>query len=132
MSRENVEVVQALFAAWNEGDIEGVLATLHPDVSFQTSGVYPGLDPLYLRHEGFRKFWRDFRGAWDNLGINVARLSGQGERVLALYTFEATAREGMEVSRHGGNVITFEAHLAKHIDSFGDWKLALQAAGLSE
>jgi ketosteroid isomerase-like protein len=43
MSQENVEVVRRLFAAWEGGDLAGVLADLDPDMV--TQRVPPAPDP---------------------------------------------------------------------------------------
>ena len=73
MSRENVELVRVGYEAWNRGDMDAMLAIFHPDVELVTTGVFPGLDPAYRGHDGFRKFWRDFRGTWASLSMRYAQ-----------------------------------------------------------
>jgi ketosteroid isomerase-like protein len=48
----NKELVARGYAAWNEDDLEGLLALCHPEVSYHTSGVFPGLDPVYEARRG--------------------------------------------------------------------------------
>ena len=129
---QNVELVRQGHAAWNKGDMEAMLALLHPDIEFVTSGVFPGLDPVYGGHDGFKKFWRDFRGTWQSLHLAIHELRDCDERVIALVTFEARGRDGLEVARQTGSVWAFRAGLTVRIENQGDWTKALEAVGLSE
>ncbi len=129
MSQENVEIVRRAYDGWNTSDVDAVLAVFHPDIEFGTSGVFPGLDPLYSRHDGFRKFWRDFSDTWDAIQISVQELRDRGERVLALVTFEARGRDGMEVRRQAGSVFTFRDGLVIRVENHADWAGALEAVG---
>lgn len=132
MSRENVELARVSYDAWNRGDMDAMLATFHPDCEFVTSGVFPGLDPVYSGHDGFRKFWRDFPGTWESILISVHELRDCGERVLAFVTFEARGRDGLEVRRQAGSVFTFRDGLTVRVETHGDWTGAIEAAGLRE
>ena len=132
MSQENVEIVRVAYDAWNRGDMDAMLATLHPDVETVTTGVFPGLDRVYSGHDGFRKFWRDFRGAWESLSISVHELRDCGERVVVLFTFKALGRDGLEVRRQAASVVTLEGGMTVRQENHGDWMTALEAVGLSE
>jgi len=130
MSQENVEIVRRAYDAWDRGDMEAMLATLHPDLVYVTSGVFPGLEPVYNGHDGFRGFWRDFRGTWESLSIGVQELRDCGERILGLLTFNARGRDGVEVRRQAANVWTIRDGLAVRVENHGDWATALEAVGL--
>jgi ketosteroid isomerase-like protein len=132
MSQENVEIVRRAYDAWDRGDMDAMLATLHPALVYVTSGVFPGLDPAYHGHDGFRRFWRDFRGTWESLSIAVDELRDCGERILGLLEFNARGRDGLEVQRQAANVWTLQDGLAVRIENHGDWARALEAVGLSE
>jgi ketosteroid isomerase-like protein len=132
MSRENVELARIAYEAWNEGDFDALLAILHPEIETLTSGVYLGLDPVYSGHDGFRKFLRDFVGTFESLRTEVEELRDCGECVLALLTFEARGRDGLEVRRQAGNVLTFRDGLAVRIEAYAEWAKALEAVGLRE
>ena len=70
MSQEKVEVVQAAHDAWNKGDLQSVLDRLHPAVEWwENPDVYPGLDRLYVGHDGFLKRERDAFDAWESFKI---------------------------------------------------------------
>ena len=127
-----MELVRQGYAAWNTRDMDAMLARLHPEVEFTTSGVFPGQDPVYRGHDGFRKFWRDFSETWESILVSTNELRDCGERVLALVTFEARGRDGVEVGRQTGSLWTFRNDLAVRIENHRDWTKALQAAGLRE
>ena len=61
--------MRAAYQAWNRGDLEAVLAVMHPDLVWeedsQVTGV--GLDPIYKGHAGYLKRQRDAFGVWDQI-----------------------------------------------------------------
>jgi ketosteroid isomerase-like protein len=132
MSEENVERVRTAYEALDRSDLDGVLAALAPDVEVVTSGLFVGQDPVYRGHDGFKKFWRDFRGTWESLHLTIDDLRDCDDRVVARVTFEARGRDGMEVSRQTGIVYTLRDGLATRIENHESWDEALEAAGLSE
>jgi ketosteroid isomerase-like protein len=129
MSEQNLEQARRAFDAWNRNDVDGVLAVCRPELEYHSSGVYPGLDPVYRGHEGFRQFERDFRATWESLSIDIDRFEDRDEQVAVLGTFEARGRDGMSLRRPVANVITFRDGLAVRIDAYGDWDQALDAIG---
>jgi ketosteroid isomerase-like protein len=42
MSRENVEIVRRFVAAFSEGDYEGCIAGMHPDITWTPPPTLPG------------------------------------------------------------------------------------------
>jgi ketosteroid isomerase-like protein len=128
MSEETLELARAGYAAWSRGDLEAMLETIDEDVEYRTSGVFPGLEPVYHGHEGMRRFWDDFRSPWDSLRIVIDDLRESGDQIVALYRFEAVGRDGLTVHRDAANVITLRDGLAIRIDAYGSWEAALEAA----
>jgi ketosteroid isomerase-like protein len=132
VSEETLELARRGYAAWSTGDLETMLSTLDEDVEFRTSGVFPGLEPVYRGHDGMRKFWEDFRSPWESLRIVMDHFRESGDQIVALYRFEAVGRDGLKVHREAANVITLRDGLAKTIEAHGSWETALEAAGLRE
>jgi ketosteroid isomerase-like protein len=132
MSRENVEVVREWWEAWNRRDVERLLGAFHPDIEWRTSGTFPGLDPVYAGHDGFRRFWLEFTEPWEWFVISTDDLRDCGEQVLSLGEFEAQGRDGLRVQRQSASVWTFRDRLAIRVQVYGDWKSALEAVGLRE
>jgi ketosteroid isomerase-like protein len=129
---EPLELARVGFDAWSRGDLEALLTTLDEDVEFWTSGVFPGLEPVYRGHEGMRKFWDDFRSPWQSLRIMMDDIRERGDRIVALYRFEAVGRDGLTLQREGANVITLRDGIAIRIDAHASWKTALEAVGLEQ
>jgi ketosteroid isomerase-like protein len=90
MSRENVEVVRSLYAAWERGDFSSA-EWAHPDIEFvigdgPSAGSWTGLAGMA---EGFREFIRDWEGwraeAQEYLDLDhervlvLNRVSGRGK-----------------------------------------------------
>jgi ketosteroid isomerase-like protein len=132
MQQSDLELARTGYEAWSRGDLEAMLATLDQDVEFWTSGLFPGLEPVYRGHEGMRKYWEDFRGPWKSLRIAISHFRQRGDRIVVLGTFEAVARDGLTVHREAANVLTIRNRLAIRITAHASWKAALEAAGLSE
>jgi ketosteroid isomerase-like protein len=101
----NKELVGRGYAAWNEDDLEGLLALCHPKVSYHTSGVFPGLDPVYEGEEGIRRWWRDFHEPWERIKVIPERMAERGNEVMILLRFEGTGRGGIETSMRFINMI---------------------------
>jgi ketosteroid isomerase-like protein len=69
MSRENVEAVEGVFAAFNSGGVDAMLETAHPEVEiFSLRAVLE--DTSYVGHAGVRQFWKDMVESW-GLGLHV-------------------------------------------------------------
>ena len=132
MSQENVERLVKGYEAWNRGDMDTMLTLLDPDFEYVSTGVFPGLEPVYRGPDGFLAFWRDFRQVWESLQIEVEEVRDLGEQVAARLGFEGRGRAGLEVRRQFGNVWTFRDGLAVRVQAYPDWPEALEAVGLRE
>ncbi len=132
MAQKNVEIVRQAIAAWNDGDLDAILAMLHRDFEYRPSGLFPGFAPVYRGQDGWKEFWGDFRGTWESIRIAVDELREADQRVVILFTFDARGRDGLEVLRQFGNVWTLRDGLVERIEAYANWAEALEAAGLSE
>jgi ketosteroid isomerase-like protein len=79
-------------------------------------------------HDGFKKFWRDFRNTWQSLDLIINELRDCDKRVVALVTFERRGRGGLEVRRQTGAVHTLRDGLVTRIENYEGWAEALEAA----
>ena len=132
MSQEDLEVARAGYEAWSRGDLEAMLETLDDDVEFWTSGLFPGLEPVYRGHEGMRRYWEDFRSPGKSIRITVHDFRQRGDQIVALGTFEAVGRDGLTVHRPAANVLTLREGRGIRVTAHATWEAALEAAGLSE
>ena len=132
MSQENVDDYLRGVAAWNNGDLDGWLATVNPGGEFRTSGMFPGVQRVYHGVEGMRKLWADMRGPWQKFHMNIERIEDLGDSVLALFTFEVTGRDGLTTSRRWAHVAKYDNGTAITTDNYASWEQALKAVGLEE
>ena len=55
MLQEKVEAMRRFARAFNEGDVDAMVAELDPNVEWEEQPI-PGVDPVYHGHEGFRRW----------------------------------------------------------------------------
>jgi ketosteroid isomerase-like protein len=70
---QDVEVVRAIYAAFNARDVEGVLVHLAEDCELDLRGTAAAIgrpDP-YRGHDGMREYFADVETAWDALTIHA-------------------------------------------------------------
>jgi ketosteroid isomerase-like protein len=127
---DNEEIVRRAIDAWNRGDLEAAVELGRRDVEITLAGVFPDLQRVYRGHEGFREFWELFRGAWNQIWIELKEIEARGESVYAATLFHGVGRDDIPVER--------PFHFAFHIrdgeiaayETFSDRAPARAAAGL--
>lgn len=132
MSAANIKLARSSFEAYNRGDLDALLAMSHPGIEFRTSGIFPGLKHVYRGHLGLREFWRDFYEVWESIANDVEDLRAVGDQVVALFTYRAHGRDGVEVRRQGASVFTISDGLLVRNVTYPSWEEALKAAGLDD
>jgi ketosteroid isomerase-like protein len=92
MSQQDVETIRAGLAALNRRDVEGMLATLRPDVELvPVRAVLEGF--VYRGHEGLRRWLEDMREDWEEFRIDSREVRGLDERrILVVGSFHARGR----------------------------------------
>lgn len=79
----NREVTERLISAWNAADEAAWLAIYAPDAEYHTSGVFPGLRPVYRGHDELALFWRAMHEPWAQIRVDLKRFAeGDGWTVL--------------------------------------------------
>jgi ketosteroid isomerase-like protein len=92
MSRQNVDVVRRMLWAFNDGDVEAIVAACDPAVEWEEQSI-PGVEPLYRGHDGVRRWWAETFG--EELGSIEGRLEGvkdADDTVIASVRFEGEGR----------------------------------------
>jgi len=136
MSKENVETVRRLVAAWITDDLGAYLAELDADIEWRPS-IEPGLEgraTAFRGHDDIRMAWREYRGeAWERLTPRPQEIRDLGDSVLALGHMDLTARAtGIEFSQAIGQLVEFRAGKIVRVRDFLTHAEALEAAGLKE
>jgi ketosteroid isomerase-like protein len=106
---QDIDVVRAIYAAFNARDVEAVLACLAPDCELDLRGTAAVVNRQgpYRGHDGMREYFADVERAWDALTIHAddyraipgsvivmgqvdARLEGQPFRRRAVWTWKVS------------------------------------------
>jgi ketosteroid isomerase-like protein len=137
MSRENVEVVCRSYEAYNRGDLEGVLATLHPRVVWEENHPvfgFVGLDPVYEGHEGFRRWWEATREPWTTVEAEIHEITPVGDDTLVVRTtmHGTGGGSGVVVELRFFHVIDFRDGKIARRRLYPERQEALEAVGLTE
>jgi ketosteroid isomerase-like protein len=83
VGRSDIEVVQAVFAAFAERDLEAVLDFAAPEIEFTAvTSDYAGRTEPYRGHEGIRQYFRDVAEVWDELRVTPTDYRMVGGQVL--------------------------------------------------
>ena len=64
MSRENIEILQRMFEAWNSGDCDALVEFYDPEVEFNPGLLPPGEETRYIGREGVNEWIRNVNDAW--------------------------------------------------------------------
>ena len=128
----NTELVARGYAAWNQDDLEGLLALCHPEVSYHASGVFPGMEPVYEGKAGIRRWWETFHEPWREIRVIPERMAERGDEVAILLRFEGTGREGIETSMRFINTIEIRDGMAYRFGSRPYSEKAVKELGLNQ
>ena len=125
MSNENVESLKRGAAAWNDGDFDGWIANLDPEVEWHA------LMEVYRGHAGARQLWDNFKEM--ELTIEFVDVRDLGECVLGMGEIKAQGQAtGLDLSSEIAQLATFRDGKVVTFRDFGTHAEGLEAAGLSE
>jgi ketosteroid isomerase-like protein len=134
MSQENVDRFLEGNEAFNRGDVERWVATYHPDAVFEPQVA--ALEGRYSGHDGLRRFFADVADTlemFEMFEFHYPDVRDLGDRVLALGTLRGTGKgSGIATEVPLAVVATFRDGLCTHLKDYGEWRQALEAAGLRE
>jgi ketosteroid isomerase-like protein len=80
MPQENVELVHRAYDAFNRRDWEGFLALMDDEVEVESRLVT--MEGGYHGHEGLRRWWDDFLGAFPDYTAEIEELRDLGDVTL--------------------------------------------------
>ena len=82
MSQENVEIVRALFAAWNAGDPLDVVSRFHPQIVYHPRADEPDPSP-HIGRDAFERLVAGFVESFSEVTFEVLELIDAGDHVIA-------------------------------------------------
>jgi ketosteroid isomerase-like protein len=131
MSQENVEVMRAVFAAWNAGDMDGLRELYDPDVIVRAPEGWPEPGP-FVGREAVMRQWEQQREVWDADSLEaISDFIDAGDRVVVRFIWHAAGR-GPEAGIELTGVNTVRKNRLVSQEFFWDHAEALKAAGLRE
>jgi len=113
--QSDIDVVNAVYEAFTERDVERVLAHAHPEIVFSAvTGGHAGRTEPYRGHAGMREYYDDVERTWEELtlfandfraipgavvvmGHVEGRLDGEPVRRGAVWTWKVHAGKATEV-----------------------------------
>jgi ketosteroid isomerase-like protein len=129
MSQGNVEIVQRLIGAFNEGDDEGIASMLAPDAEFESLTLQ-----TYRGRAGLSEYRRNLDEAWAEWRLEADRFIPAGaERVVHLHRVRGRGRgSDLAIEQDIAIIWTLRAGQVMRGKAFLSQADALKAAGLAE
>jgi ketosteroid isomerase-like protein len=135
MSQENVEIVRAVFAAWNAGDMEGLFAHFHPELVYHPRADEPDPSP-HVGLDVYERLVRGFVESFAEVTFEVLEVIDAGDHVIASTVLHAVLHGQGSASAGVSDTYVFVFKLRDGLVVEG-WEYrakqeALEALGLSE
>ena len=130
MSQENVEIVRALFEAWNAGDWDTYRELYDSDVLVRVPEGWPEPGPIVGLERLMRQF-EQMRETWDADALEVISVMDAGDRVGARFIWRGVGH-GPESNMEFTSVSTVREGRIVYQEFFWAHSEALEALGLSE
>ena len=136
-SSEREQLVRRLYDAFNRGDLDEVLAQLHPAVEVRLA-----MDPLepvrgsrheIRGHDGVRDFFQFLLDSWEEATVEIKQIiEGIDERALSFETWRVRGPQGIQLNTEIVDVYGFRDGLIASCDGFRDKNDALEAFGIPD
>ena len=92
MSRENLEIVQRGFEAFNERGIDGIVPLIDPDFEATTPANLASEPDTYRGHDGIRRWFDSFDEVMDQIRWDPREFHEAGDRVIVEFTLRARGK----------------------------------------
>jgi ketosteroid isomerase-like protein len=131
MSQENIEVVRAVYATWNAGDMDAFRDLYDPDAIMRPPEGWPEPGP-FVGREAVMREWEQVREAWNADVVEpMSDFIEAGDRVAVRHAWRV-AGQGPEMNFEITNVLTLRQSMIVYQEFFRDHAQALEAMGLAE
>jgi ketosteroid isomerase-like protein len=131
--RGKINVFEREIAAWNRGDLDGVIAELGEDHEWDlTRSDIPDEKEVHRGHDaylGFARRWRETLGSTQLEIVEVKELP-DGRLFTVLKHSGTGAHSGAEVARKSVQLLSFRGDKVTRTEVYGDLSHGRAAAGL--
>lgn len=130
MSQENLEAVRRTLAAFNSGEVEQVLASVHPEFEARIAPELSAEPDTYRGGSGVQRYFDSFREAFEQIRFEVEQLTDAGDAVVVGLRMTAIGKlTGIPVEQRNAGVWTVVDGRVARIDTYVTVEEALRAAG---
>jgi ketosteroid isomerase-like protein len=132
VAEQNVDFHRGIFDAFNERDIEALIACLDPrfELHPKLAAVAPA---VYHGHDGARNWYQDLDDAWEYLRAEPEAYFDLGENTLAFYVLRARGRQsGLELALSIAALVRWRDGLAVYWMTYDNREDALRDLDVSE
>ena len=132
MYQRNVEILRAVFQAFNDGDIERILQFMHPEFEAVVPPELSAEPDVYRGHDGVRRYFATFAEAMDDVRFEPERFWDAGDAVVVAMRMTAKGRQtSIPVEQRSGQIWTLRDGRAKSARTYASLPVALETAGLT-
>jgi ketosteroid isomerase-like protein len=131
MSQQNIQLIRALFEAWNAGDMNALREGYDPDAIMRAVKGWPEPGP-WVGREAIMRQWQQMREAMNADTVEVVGdVIEVGDRVAARYIWQGSGH-GPEVKMEFTTIGTVREGKIVYQEFFWEHEEALEALGFSE
>ena len=129
MSRENLEIVQRGFDAFNETGVEGILPFIHPEFEATTPPNLASEPDTYRGHDGIRRWFDSFDEVMEEIRWDAHGYQQVGDQVVVEFTLRARGKTtGLDFGQDAVMVWSLRDGKAIRVELFETLDEALAAA----
>ena len=131
MSRENVEIVRAMWAAYASGDFQASLGAYTEDTVWDDTRYRPD-GAVHLGRDALVEVVRTWRAAWEDYEVEAEEVLDAGDDRVAVVLRERGRGKGggVEITNRWGQVTTVRGGKIAHTMVYRAPEEALEAVGL--
>ena len=130
MSQENLEIVRAMYEAWNAGDMDAFRELHDPDVIGRMPEGWP--EPVFVGREALMRQFAQLRETFDATSVRpISDFIDAGDRVVVRLAYHGEGH-GPEMNFEMTQVFTVRNGKILYREYFSDHAEALKTLGLSE
>jgi ketosteroid isomerase-like protein len=129
VSRENLEIVQRGFDAFNETGVEGILPFIHPEFEATTPPNLASEPDTYRGHDGIRRWFDSFDEVMEEIRWDAHGYQQVGDQVIVEFTLRARGKTtGLDFGQEAVMVWSLRDGKAIRVELFETLDEALVAA----
>ena len=131
MSQENVELTRRAFEAFEDRDLDRLLAMMADDV--EAFPILAGMEGGYRGHDGVRRWWTSLLGTFPDFRAEIVELNDLGDSTIAVLRFRGHgAGSDTPVDATAWQVTRFRNGKCIGWHVYTSEREALEVAGLAE